>query len=94
MSQIAEYNTPPEKQSGVRGLLSLVTNQITMEGFLVTQPELGPAYAREHQERMQKWMADGSFRPKLHVTKGIDQAVEGFVGMLQGKNFGKAVLTI
>jgi len=30
----------------------------------------------------------------MHVTEGIEQGPEGFVGMLQGKNFGKAVLRI
>jgi NADPH-dependent curcumin reductase CurA len=30
----------------------------------------------------------------MSVTDGIDNAPEGFVGMLQGKNFGKAVLKI
>ena len=31
---------------------------------------------------------------KLSITKGIDNAVDGLLGMLKGDNFGKAVLTI
>ena len=65
-----------------------------MQGFLVSQPEFGPAYHAEHQETVQRWLADGSFRARLHVTEGIDRAAEGFVGMLRGDNFGKAVLKI
>jgi NADPH-dependent curcumin reductase CurA len=30
----------------------------------------------------------------MDVTKGIDNAAEGFIGMLAGKNFGKAILEI
>jgi NADPH-dependent curcumin reductase CurA len=30
----------------------------------------------------------------MSVTEGIDKAPEGFVGMLEGKNFGKAGLKI
>jgi NADPH-dependent curcumin reductase CurA len=30
----------------------------------------------------------------MSVTEGIDNAIEGFLGMLKGQNFGKAVLQI
>lgn len=43
---------------------------------------------------MQEWLADGSVKAKLSITEGIDNAADGFVGMLQGKNFGKAVLNV
>ena len=44
--------------------------------------------------RVRGWIREGSVRVKKSVTVGIDQAPEGFVGMLRGKNFGKAVLQI
>lgn len=78
----------------MRNLLRLIVSNITLTGFLVGLPDYGPAYAKEHQEFMQKWLHDGSVKAKLHVTEGIDNAAEGFVGMLQGKNFGKAVLKV
>jgi NADPH-dependent curcumin reductase CurA len=65
-----------------------------MQGFLVGKPGFGPDYAKEHQEKMQAWFADGSIQAKLHVTEGIDQAAEGFVGLFEGKNYGKALLKI
>lgn len=43
---------------------------------------------------MGKWLSEGSFKAKVSITNGIDNGPEGFVGMLQGKNFGKAVLKI
>jgi NADPH-dependent curcumin reductase CurA len=60
----------------------------------VSDKEFGPAYAKEHQENLQKWLAEGSVKAKLHVTEGIDNAAEGLVGIFEGKNFGKAVLKI
>jgi NADPH-dependent curcumin reductase CurA len=30
----------------------------------------------------------------MHVTEGIENGAEGMVGMLQGKNYGKAVLKL
>lgn len=74
--------------------MQLVGKGITMQGFLVGMPEFGPAYAKEHQEKVQAWLADGSFKAKLHVVEGIDKAGEAFVEMLKGGNLGKAVLKI
>lgn len=91
---ISGYNTPREQQEGVKGLFLLIAKQITMQGFLVGQAEFGPVYAREHQEKFGQWLLEGSVKAKEFVTEGIDNAAEGFVGMLQGKNFGKAVLKI
>ena len=55
---------------------------------------MGPKYQEEHQKNMQKWMKDEEIKVKMTVTEGIENAAEGLVGMLQGKNFGKAVLKI
>lgn len=65
-----------------------------MEGFIVFDKDFGPAYAKEHQENMQKWLAEGSVKAKLHVTEGIDKAAEGLLGLFKGENFGKGVLKI
>lgn len=92
--QISGYNTPADEKYGVKNIFQLIPKLVTMQGFLVGQPEFGAAYFKEHQETVQKWLADGSFKAKLHVTEGIDNAAEGFVGMLQGDNFGKAILKI
>lgn len=72
----------------------LIGREITMEGFLVDRPEFGHKYFQEHQEKMQLWLHEGSVKAKVHVTEGIDNAAEGFVGMLAGENFGKAVLKL
>ncbi|KAI1406961.1 NAD(P)-binding protein [Hypoxylon sp. FL1857] len=91
---ISGYNTPPDQRYGVKGIFQLIPKLITMQGFLVGQPEFGGAYFAEHQEKVQQWIEDGSLKAKLHITEGIDKAPEGFVGMLKGENFGKAVLKI
>ncbi|PHH92738.1 hypothetical protein CDD83_5567 [Cordyceps sp. RAO-2017] len=91
---ISGYNTPPEQRYGIKNLMYVVSKQILMQGFIVSMPGFGPAYAQEHQEKLQAWLADGSVKAKLAVTDGIDRAADGFVGMLKGDNFGKAVLRI
>ncbi|KAL2753413.1 hypothetical protein ACRALDRAFT_1082976 [Sodiomyces alcalophilus JCM 7366] len=91
---ISDYNKPREEQRGARNLMAAIRNNVTLQGFLVFNPGFGPDYAEDHQKKMQQWIADGSFKAKLHVTEGIDKAAEGFVGLLEGKNFGKAVLKV
>lgn len=79
---------------GIKNIGQLIPKRITMQGFLVATPNFGQKYYQEHQEKLQGWLASGDFKSKLFTTEGIDNAGEGFVGMLKGKNFGKAVLKI
>ncbi|KAJ2974811.1 hypothetical protein NQ176_g5859 [Zarea fungicola] len=91
---ISVYNTDPSERPGIRNLSQAVGKRVHMEGFLVIDPEYGPAYFQEHLTKLSAWLADGTFKSKLHYTEGIDKAAEGFVDMLQGNNFGKAILRI
>ena len=91
---ISQYNLPPDKQYGVKGMTFLVTKRLTMRGFIVGDPDFGAKYAKEHQEKVGQWIADGTFKAKMSITDGMDNAVDGFLGMLKGENFGKAVLKI
>ena len=60
----------------------------------VSDPDMGPIYAADHQKNVQKWIHDGTFKAQQSVTYGIDSAAEGLLGMFEGNNFGKAVLEI
>ena len=91
---ISQYNLPPDQRYGVKNLFLTVTQRLTMRGFIVGDPDMGPKHAKEHQEKMQKWLAEGSIKAKLHITEGIDKAAEGLIGMFEGHNFGKAVLKV
>ena len=92
--QISQYNLTPDERYGIKNLMHVVSKRLTMRGFIVSDPDFGPKYAVDHQTKMQKWLADGSIVAKLDVTEGIDNAAEGLVGILEGKNFGKAVVKI
>jgi len=91
---VSEYSKAPEERYGVTNLMNIVSKRITFKGFIVGDKHMGPAYMKERDENVAKWLSEGSFKAKLSVTDGLDHAAEGFVGMLQGKNFGKAVLKI
>ncbi len=91
---ISQYNLTPEERYPIRNLGQVVGKRLSMRGFIVGDENMGPRYAKEHQEKLQKWLADGSFKATVSETKGIENAVEGFIGMLEGKNFGKSILVI
>ncbi|KAF2139993.1 uncharacterized protein K452DRAFT_327902 [Aplosporella prunicola CBS 121167] len=91
---ISQYNLEPQNMYGVKNLFHIVSKRITMRGFIVSDKDMGPKYAEQHQKNMAQWIADGSFKVKLHIDEGIDAAPDAFLGMLAGKNFGKTVLQI
>lgn len=91
---ISQYNLTPEERYGITNLFMVTTKRITMRGFIVGDADMGPKYAAEHQKKLPQWIHDGSFKAKTHIDVGIDSAVDAFLGMLSGKNFGKAILQI
>jgi NADPH-dependent curcumin reductase CurA len=78
----------------MKGMTNIVSKRLSMRGFIVSDKNMGPVYAEEHIKNVSKWIKDGTFKVKLSITEGIENAAEGFVGMLEGKNFGKAVVRI
>ncbi|KAI9682280.1 MAG: hypothetical protein M1817_000334 [Caeruleum heppii] len=91
---VSQYNLKPDELYGVKSLMQVVVKRVTFRGFIVGDAEFGPKYAAEQQKNMQKWIHEGTFKAQQSVTEGVDDAAEGLIGMLQGRNFGKAVLKI
>lgn len=91
---ISQYNTAPDKAYPIRNLMQVVAKRLKIQGFIVSDANMGPKYHKEHQENVQKWIADGSLKTEMSVTQGIDHAGEGLLGLFSGKNFGKAVLEV
>ena len=59
--------------------------------FLVTE------WQEEHQEvtsELASWVKEGKIKYSESVAEGLENAVDAFRGMLQGKNFGKQVVKI
>ncbi|CAP79173.1 hypothetical protein E8E15_009056 [Penicillium rubens] len=86
---ISQYNSAPYP---IKNIHNVLVKRITMRGFIVGDKGMGDIYAKEHQENVQKWIKDGSFKVLIHETEGIDNAAEGLIGIFHGKNLGKAVL--
>ena len=53
---ISQYNiASPEEAYGVKNLRMVFQKRLKMQGFIVSDPDMGPAYAAEHQKNVQKW---------------------------------------
>jgi NADPH-dependent curcumin reductase CurA len=91
---VSQYNTPPEKQYGIKNTSLVVGKRLTWRGFIVSDKDMGGTYGEEHTKNVSKWISEGKFKATMSVTHGMDQAAQGLIDMLEGKNFGKAVLDI
>jgi NADPH-dependent curcumin reductase CurA len=87
---IAYYNAKSKEEMYLpANLMNIVSKRLTLQGFIVHDPEFGPKYAKEHAENVSKWLASKELIVKEWVTEGVENAAEGFVGLLKGQNFGK-----
>ncbi|KAI6251539.1 NADP-dependent oxidoreductase RED1 [Erysiphe necator] len=91
---ISDYNKQDHERFAVKNLILTIPKSLTIRGFLVSDPDIGPKYFEERNRNVTEWLSDGSLKAKTSITDGIENADKGFVGMLQGSNFGKAALKI
>ena len=92
---IANYNDTQLPSGPDRlGLLTrtLLTKRIKMQGFIVFS-DYGDRYA-EFLKQMTPWVADGTIKFREDIVDGLENAPEAFIGLLQGKNFGKLIVRV
>jgi len=68
-----------------------IAKQLKMEGFIVRQ------YWDKWFDgisQMQKWVEDGEIKYHETITNGFENMPQGFINMLQGKDFGKVVIKV
>lgn len=85
---IAEYNTAAQPGPG---WFAILTKRLSVRGFILS----------DHLDRradflrdMGQWYRDGGIVVQEDITEGLESAVPAFIGMLQGKNFGKTVVRL
>lgn len=87
--QISLYNLE-EPAMGARIGGTLLINQAVMRGFLVFQFK---SRYQEGLDKLSEWVLEGKIKYKEDIVKGIDKVPDTFIGMMQGKNFGKLLVT-
>jgi len=90
---IAAYNDTALPAGPDRlGLLvgTLLRKRIKMQGFIVFD-DYGPRWG-EFAHAMGAWVQQGKVKVREDIVFGLENAPEAFIGLLQGKNFGKLVI--
>jgi NADPH-dependent curcumin reductase CurA len=92
---ISQYNTTslpegPDRMSMLMG--TLLVKRIKMQGFIVFD-DYGDRYD-EFSQAMSQWLEQGEINYREHLVDGLENAAEAFMGMLEGKSFGKLVIRV
>ena len=87
---ISQYNLT-QAELGQRVQRAILTNQASIEGFLVFRFE-----QRYHiaMKRMSKWLKEGKIVWKEDIVEGIENAPQAFIGLMNGENFGKLLVKV
>ena len=86
---VADYNTRPLPPGP--NLASVVRKRLRLQGFIVSDhPRAWAAW----RERGAAWIRAGKLHWKEDVVQGLENAPEAFVGLLEGRNFGKLVVAL
>jgi NADPH-dependent curcumin reductase CurA len=92
---IAHYNDTELPDGPDRlGLLArtLLTKRIKMQGFIIFDD-----YGHRFDEffiQMSSWVKQGKIKSREDIVYGLENAPKAFIGLLEGRNFGKLVIQV
>jgi len=92
---IAQYNasSPPAGPNLLPATMrAILTKSLTLRGFINT--EFVADHFADFLKLVSAGLADGRIRYREDITEGFENAPAAFMGMLQGKNFGKALVRV
>ncbi|WP_410016010.1 NADP-dependent oxidoreductase [Sodalis sp. RH24] len=92
---IANYNMQnlPDGKDRLPYLQALLLRKrIRMQGYIITL-DYGHRYD-EFIQAMGPWVSEGKVRMREDIVDGLEQAPQAFIGLLEGKNFGKLVVRV
>lgn len=92
---ISQYNVTelpqgPDRLSLLMG--TLLVKRIKVQGFIIFD-DYGHRY-NEFATDMSLWLAQGKIHYREQQVEGLDKAADAFIGLLEGKNFGKLVIKV
>ena len=90
---IAQYNSTGHAGADRLPVLmrEVLSRSLNIRGFI--QREFAEQ-RRDFYREMAGWIVDGSVRYREDIVDGIENAPEAFMGLLEGKNFGKLVVRV
>ncbi len=91
---VAQYNStgPFEGPDRLPSLMrDVLTKSLTIRGFI--QREFS-AQRPDFYREMAQWIAEGRVKYQEDIVDGLESAPEAFIGMLEGRNFGKLIVQV
>ena len=91
----ASYNLtglPPGPDRSQALLRAVLDKSLTLRGFI--QNEFAPTMFDDFLHDMGGWVREGKVAYREDITDGLDHAPEAFIGMLEGRNFGKTLVKV
>lgn len=73
-------------------MMDLIKKRIRVQGFIIFD-DYAEHYPAFYQE-MSSWLKAGKIKYKEDVVEGLENTVNAFIGLLNGKNFGKLVVKL
>lgn len=92
---VSQYNqTDPPLGPDRRGQLmgTLLVRRVLLQGFIVFEDFAD--HFDEFQESMHHWVHAGRVRVREDIVEGLEHAPAAFIGLLEGRNFGKLLIRV
>ncbi|KAF9099637.1 hypothetical protein BGX29_007021 [Mortierella sp. GBA35] len=87
---ISQYNT--RQPYGIKNLMHVVSKRLTIRGFIVA--DFHEQYFEDFFRDVKELLVNKKIVYRVDEAKGVAAAPEAFVGLLNGKNFGKQVVQV
>lgn len=92
---IAHYNDtalPPGPDRRALLMGTILKKRIRMQGFIIWN-DYGPRFG-EFFSQMSEWVGSGQIKFREDIVDGLENAPQAFIGLLEGKNFGKLIIRV
>jgi NADPH-dependent curcumin reductase len=92
---IAGYNDVSAREGPDRlGALmrTVLSKRIKVQGFIIFE-DYAPRFG-EFSRQMSAWLKDGKIKYRQDIQDGLELAPQAFIGLLEGKNFGKLIIRV
>ncbi|KAJ1979735.1 hypothetical protein H4R34_002715 [Dimargaris verticillata] len=89
---ISQYQVEKGQAYGIQNYSRVIARQLTIQGFIISDYYL--SHYAQFVKEISNYVKKGQFTYKLDVTQGLENAPQALVGVLEGKNFGKAVVKV
>ncbi len=92
---VSQYNAQslpagPDRMALLQG--TILSKRMRVQGFIINS-DYGHRIG-EFLDEMTPWVLEGKIKYREDVVNGLENAPEAFIGLLEGRNFGKLVVRV